>query len=117
MKDPIQAGRLVVVWADAGKAAALEMLFQYLRDCLTHHWWQEVELVLWGPSVELMEQDGDIAAELQVLKNLGCRLTACVACLRRYRAGEAARRLGVQPKPMSQALTGYLQSQDRVLLL
>lgn len=44
--------KLVIVWLSVDKQAAIDMALLYARDSLINGWWNQIELILWGPSVE-----------------------------------------------------------------
>lgn len=42
--------RLMVIWSSGDREVALKMVFMYTRNAKIKGWWDEVKLVVWGPS-------------------------------------------------------------------
>lgn len=49
------------------------MALLYARDSLVNGWWNQIELILWGPSVESAAESEAVQQELALLQNLGVR--------------------------------------------
>jgi hypothetical protein len=101
---------LVILWISADGREAADMAFQYARDSLLKGWWKQVELLIWGPSVELLCENEDVQTQVAMLSHVGVNITACVACAVQYRAVEALARLGVQADGTGEKLTALLKS-------
>ena len=55
--------KLVVVWSSADKEVALKMVFMYTTASKQLGMWDDITLVVWGPSATLLSED----EELQIL--------------------------------------------------
>jgi hypothetical protein len=106
---------LVVLWITGDREAALNMACMYAYNSLARGWWEEVTLIVWGPSARLLCQDAGLQEEIARLREGGVKLQACKACADRYEVAGDLERLGVEVRYMGQALTGYLQQGYRVL--
>ena len=49
--------KLLVVWSSADREVALLNVFMYTHNARKHGWWDEVRLLLWGPSDRLLVED------------------------------------------------------------
>ena len=107
--------KLIVLWVTRDKEAALNMAFLYAKNSKLRGWWNEVDLIIWGPSVILAVGDEDIKAELKVMIEAGVRLRACQNCAERYGAADALRELGVDVTFMGAPLTEELKSGSKVI--
>ena len=57
-----QLNKLLVVWSSADREVALHNVFMYTHNAKKNAWWDEVRLLLWGPSDRL-----GVSEELEVL--------------------------------------------------
>lgn len=109
--------RLVIVWLSVDKQAALDMAMLYARDSLLNGWWKEVELILWGPSVEAAASDAAVGQELALMQSVGVKVTACLACALRYGVSRALTARDIEVKGMGEQLTDYLKGGAPVLFI
>jgi hypothetical protein len=106
---------LVVLWTSGDREQAVNMAFMYAFNSLARGWWEEVTLIVWGPSARLLCQDAGLQEEIARMKEGGVNLLACKACADKYGVAEELERLGVKVLYMGRALTDYLQQGYRVL--
>ncbi len=107
---------LVVLWTSGDREAAFKMAFMYTLNSKKRGWWEEVTLVIWGPSSKLISEDQELQEELEKMKQAGVELLACKACADGYGVTESLERLGVTVKYMGQPLTGFLKEPDYSVL-
>ena len=113
----MKANKLVIVWLSADKQAAIDMAMLYARDSIINRWWSEVELVLWGPSVEAAAESEAVQGELSILMNIGVGVAACQACALRYGVIGKLKDLGIEVRGMSEQLTEYLRNNFPVIFI
>lgn len=113
-KDNAAPG-LVVLWVTADKEAAMNMVLMYARNSRLKGWWEDVHLVVWGPSARLLATDADIQAEVAACREAGVEVLACLACADRYGVTESLKGLGVDVIYMGAPMTGYLKDGWNVL--
>jgi hypothetical protein len=46
--------KLVIVWTSGDREVALKMVFMYTLNAKTRAWWDDITLVVWGPSAKLL---------------------------------------------------------------
>jgi len=110
-----KADTLVVVWSSRDRDVALNTVFMYTKNSKLKGWWNDVKLVVWGPSAKLISVDQELQAELAELKKAGVELLACKACADRYGASKRLEELGIEVIYMGEPLTGYLKDGYAVL--
>ncbi len=108
MTDKIPVG-LAVLWVTQDKEAAKNMVFMYSRNSKLKGWWDQVRLIVWGPSANLLANDPELQAELEELKAAGVELLACKACSDRYGVSDKLTELGIDVIYMGAPLTGMLK--------
>jgi len=106
---------LVVLWITQDKEAAMHMALLYAKNARIKGWWEQVRLVIWGPSVKLLTSDAELQAEVEDCKAAGVELQACRVCADRYGLCEALENLGVNVIFMGAPLTSYLKDGWKVL--
>lgn len=107
-----QPNKLKVVWTSGNRETALKMVFMYALNAKKQDWWEEVTLIIWGPSAQLAAVDEEIRQYLQKMKNAGVKLQACLACANQYEVTDNLKELGVEVKYMGEPLTKFLKAPD-----
>jgi len=87
----------------------------YTHNAKRHKWFDEVVLIVWGPSTGLLAKDAGVQAELKSMIADGVKVEACLACADRYKATEDLRKMGVDVKYMGEPLTEMLKGDWKVL--
>ena len=107
--------RLAVVWTSADPDVAHNVCLMYTHAAKTNKWFDEVRLIVWGPSAKLLAENEDLQAKLKAMQKDGVILQACVQCANSYGVSDALRNLGIEVKGMGKPLTDFLQSGYKVL--
>jgi hypothetical protein len=55
-----QPEKLLMVWTSGEIEVAKKMVFMYSMNAKLHGWWDEVTLLVWGPSSRLLAGDADL---------------------------------------------------------
>ena len=112
---PDNSDKLVVVWSSDNPELARSMVFMYAGNAKKVKWFNEVTLIIWGPSARLAAENEEIQKELAQLKDAGVKIEACVACAMMYGVDAKLRQLGCDVKPMGPVLSDYLKQNYKVL--
>jgi hypothetical protein len=107
--------RLAVVWTSGDPEAAHRVCLMYTHAAKTRKWFDEVTLIVWGPSARLLAADKDLQAKAKAMAADGVKLQACLACTDSYGVTEPLRKLGVEVIYMGKPLTDMLQQGWKVL--
>jgi len=109
--------KLVVVWTSGDRDVALKMVFMYTYNGSTARfgWWQDITLVVWGPSAKLLSEDKELQDYVTTMKKAGITLEACKACADMYEVSGALTGMGVEVKYMGDTLTGYIKEGRHVV--
>ena len=110
-----QAPGLVLVWVTQDPEAIRHMIFMYAKNSRLKGWWDDVLLIVWGPSARLLSEDVELQAELADIQQAGVRVQACKACADRYGVSERLQALNVEVVYVGQALTDHLKGGSKVL--
>ena len=104
--------KLVVLWTSGEREVALKMVFMYTLNAQKEAWWDEVSLVIWGPSAQLAAVDSDIQEYLKKMDEAGVTLKACQACSDPYGVTKKLESMNVDVKYMGEPLTQFLKKPD-----
>ena len=110
-----QASKLAVVWTSGDPEVAHNVCFMYAHNAKKRGWFDEVVLIVWGPSSKLLAEDKSLQDKLRAMAADGVKLQACKACADSYGVSDPLEKLGVEVKYMGMPLTEMLQSGWKVL--
>lgn len=110
-----QPSRLAVLWSSGDPDVAHRVCHMYTHAAARNDWFDEVRLIVWGPSARLLAGDKDLRAKVKAMMDDGVNVQACVACADSYGVKETLRELGIEVKAMGKPLTAMLQSDYEVL--
>jgi hypothetical protein len=112
---PVEASRLAIVWSSADPDVAKSVCFMYTHNARTQKWFDEVTLIVWGPSARLLASDKDLQAAVKAMQADGVKVQACQACAEMYGVAEPLRKAGIEVRYMGKPLTDMLKQGWKVL--
>lgn len=101
---------VAIVWTSGDPEVAHRMTLMYAGAAKRNGWFDEVRLVVWGPSQKLVVGDKDIRASIDRLRESGVMVEACLACADMYGIADDLRDAGLEVRYMGQPLTEWLKS-------
>jgi hypothetical protein len=107
-----QPNKLVVVWTIGDRKVAIRMVFMYILNSKLKDWWDEVSLIVWGPSAKLLAEDLMLREYIEKMKDEGVELLACKACSDSYEVSEVLASMGIIIKYTGQLLTDFLKDEN-----
>ncbi|NLO01224.1 MAG: DsrE family protein [Bacteroidales bacterium] len=107
--------KLVIVWTSGDPYVAERVALMYTHAAKTSNWFEEVSLVIWGPSAKLISENSKLQEQVKAMQKDGVIVEACIACANAYNVTEDLRKLGYDVKGMGKPLTDYLKSGAKVL--
>lgn len=102
--------RLAVLWTSPDREVALKMVFMYTLNSKLNGWWDDVCLIIWGPSAKLLAEDTELQRYTQKMLQHQVEVVACKACSDAYGVSEQLAALGAEVKYMGLPLSQMLQS-------
>jgi hypothetical protein len=115
MKDEKVSNHLLIVWTSGDPDVAHKMVFMYAFNAQKNGWWDQVTLLVWGPSSKLSSEDKDIQASLNKMKEEGVELLACKGCADQYGVSSKLEELGIEVKYTGTYLTDFIKSGKKVI--
>ncbi|MBN2013116.1 DsrE family protein [candidate division KSB1 bacterium] len=107
--------KLAVVWTSGDPEVANNVCLMYTHAAKQNNWFDDVRLIVWGPSARLLSQDNALQEKIHAMLQDGIIVEACVACADHYSISENLRAMGIDVKPMGKPLTDYLQTDWKVI--
>jgi len=105
-----QTDRLAIVWTSGDPDVAHRMTLMYANGAQKNKWFDEVRLIIWGPSQRLVVGDKDVRAYVERLVEAGVDVKACQACADSFGIADDLRKIpGVQVKYMGKPLSNFLK--------
>lgn len=108
--------KLVVLWATGDKEVAEKMLLMYTFNSKKFKWWEDITLVVWGPSAKLLSEDKDLQDYVKKIKEQGTAVKACKGCADMYGVSDKLTSIGIEVKYMGE-LTDYFKEGRHILAL
>ena len=107
--------KLVIIWTSGDRDVALKMVFMYTYNAKKYGWWDDITLVVWGPSAKLVSEDTELQEYLAEMTKQGVVLKACKACSDQYEVSDKLQELGIDVKYMGVELTDYIKEGRKIL--
>ena len=110
-----KSDQLVVVWTSDDPYLAENMVLMYSHAAKTAGWFNEVTLIIWGPSAKMVSENLEIQEKLKAMQNDGVIIEACIVCAKAYNVVDDLKKLNFDVKGMGKPLSDYLKSGAKVL--
>ena len=115
IKDETSEDHLVIVWTSDDPYTAERMVLMYAHAAKTAGWFDEVTLIIWGPSAKMVAENIKIQKKLKAMQNDGVEIRACIVCANIYEVTEELKALDFDVQGMGVPLTEYLKKGAHVL--
>jgi hypothetical protein len=111
----MKTDHLAVVWSSGDPDVAHKVCFMYTHNAKRQGWFENVALIVWGPSAELLSRDAALQARIREMINDGVVIEACKACSDSYGVSDSLSALGIDVKYMGTPLTTVLKDGSSIL--
>jgi hypothetical protein len=109
--------KLAVLWTSGDPDVAEKMAFMYTYNAKKQGWFDEVVLIVWGPSAKLLSENKMLQEYVKKMQDAGIKVEACMACARMYEVDGKLQELGIDVKGMGVPLSNYLKEGWKTLSL
>ena len=107
--------KLAVLWTSGDPDVAHRVAFMYTHNAKKIGWFDEVTLIVWGPSQRILIGDKDLQAKVKAMQSDGILVEACIACAMSFGIVEELKALGIPVRGMGLPLTNYLKNGWKIL--
>jgi hypothetical protein len=101
--------KLVVVWTSGDKEVAEKMVFMYTFNAKKFKWWDDITLLIWGPSAKLLTEDKELQDYVKAMLDSGIRVLACKGCADMYEISDELEKIGVTVRYTGTDLTNFIK--------
>lgn len=113
--EATETTKLAVVWTSGDSEVAHKVCFMYTQAAKKAGWFDEVMLIVWGPSSRLLAGDKELQAAVEKMMDSGIDVQACVVCADMYGVADRLRAMGITVRPMGKPLSDMLKTDWKVL--
>lgn len=106
---------IVIITNDLG--AIYNMALMYGYNSKTKGWWQEVEIIFWGPATVALATTPNLQAEIIKCMEAGIEVSACRKCAENYDVVANVESIGLSVYYIGEHLTDLLRSGAKVLTI
>ncbi len=101
--------KLVVVWTSGDKEVAEKMVFMYTFNAKKYEWWDDITLLVWGPSAKLLTEDKALQDYVKAMLEAGIHVLACKGCADMYEISDKLEQIGVTVRYTGTDLTSFIK--------
>jgi len=105
----ISSDSLVVVWTSGDKEVAMKMVFMYTFNAKKYEWWDDITLLVWGPSAKLLTEDKELQDYVKTMLESGIHVLACKGCADMYKISAELEQIGVTVRYTGKDLTDFIK--------
>ncbi len=109
--------KLAVLWTSGDPDVAEKMCFMYTYNAKKQGWFDEVVLIVWGPSAKLLSENEMLQDYIKKMQDAGVKVEACTACAKMYGVDKKLADMGIEVKGMGVPLSNYLKEGWKTLSL
>ena len=104
--------KISILWTSGDPAVAEHVVMPYSFYSKKAGWFDEVRLIVWGPSSKLLLESEVFQKKIAELQEAGVKVEACVMCADSYGVSDQFREMGIEVIPMGKPLSDCLKSDD-----
>ena len=109
------SNKLVIVWTSDDPYTAERMVLMYAHASKSYGWFEEVTIIIWGPSAKMVAENIKIQEKLKTMQEDGVEIRACIVCANMYEVTEELKGMDFDVQGMGVPLTEYLKRGAHVL--
>jgi hypothetical protein len=109
--------KLVILWTSGDREVALKMVFMYTYNAKMNGWWEDITLVVWGPSAKLLTGDQELQDYLKKIIDAGVTVKACKGCADQYGVSADLEAMGITVLYIGKELTDYIREGRKILTI
>ena len=108
---------LVVLWTSGEKDVFTKMVNIYTLNAKKRGWFDDITLIVWGPSAKLLAGDEELQGMITQLYDNGIVLEACIWCTNQYGVTEDLKGLKIDVKGMGVPLSAYIKDPTKEVIV
>ena len=113
----MEGSKLYILWTGKDKEQALKVVIRYIENVINKKQWTAVELLLWGPSEQLVADDQEVKDKVLSLIQKGVFVRACSICADEYGVSEPLVSMGIKLDDIGDLLTQIIKQEKAFVSL
>lgn len=109
--------KLNILWMTDNRETVFNMLAVYAVNSLKNGWWDEVNVIIWGPSARLVAYDPQVQTEVLEMISAGVTVEACRECCEDIGVCDQLTRIGITVRYMGDLLTAYIKAGEKIMTI
>lgn len=106
--------KLVVLWTSGDREVALKMVFMYAYNANKYKWWDDITLLVWGPSAKLLSEDEELQDYVKNMLAEGIEVLACKGCADQYEVSDKLEEIGITVRYTGVDLTNFIKERQLI---
>lgn len=106
---------LVIVWSSHDREIALKTALAYALNSKLNGWMQNVTVIVWGPSVQLLASDKEIQNVLSSSNQAGVTILVDKKCVEEYKLSKEIEALKFEIKNIGKPLSEFIREKRTIL--
>lgn len=107
--------KVTILWLNDNPRLSHAMVMTYAANSKINDWWEEVEIILWGPTTKYVATDERIQEKLKMVQQVGVKVFACISCASQFGVVDELTSLNIAVEPMSEYLTEIIKNDEKLL--
>jgi len=107
--------KLYILWTNDNLITSEKMVFMYGINAKRQDWWDEVTIIVWRATADLVGENEKIQELIKEAQLEGVLLTACKACADQIGASETLKGLDIEVIYWGAPLTQILQNGEKLI--
>lgn len=107
--------KLYILWTTKDEDTSEKMVLMYAANAMKNQWWDEITVIAWGSSNELIKDSALIRENIKKAQNMGVTFSACKACAEQLGTTDTLLELGFEVKYWGVGLTEILKENEKLL--
>ncbi len=109
--------KLNILWVNDNPQAAHSMVFMYATNAKMQGWFDEVEIIIWGPTAKLVSEDTNIQERIKLAQHVGVVVKACISCSNMFGVTDKLKSLEIEVDGMGIPLTNILKENEKLITI
>lgn len=108
---------LLIHWTTDNLDTSMNMVLLYAYNAKAKNLWDEITLLVWGASQNLVRDNQEVADKLKEIKEVGVNVIACEHCAKQQNTTDALLSCGIDVFLVGKTLTQWLQSDKKIITI
>jgi len=112
-----KSNKLNILWTNADLLTSDKMVMMYATNSMLRHWWDEVTVIIWGATAQLVAENNMMQERIKLAQHAGVHFSACKACADQLGVAEKLLDLGIEVIYWGAGLTEILKSDEKLITI